>query len=171
MIPHTAWIRAAAFALLLTAGTAARPCTAAPLCKCARLSVQDELARADAVFSGVVLHVGPPAGRSVLVSTRTEFDSAGWPTVTPTYRWEGEQDTPVTLRVDRGWKGAAAGDSITILNMAICGLGFRVGEAYVVYAVRERGALRTSYCMRTRALPHAADDARMLDSITRAAPP
>ncbi|HEX6039407.1 hypothetical protein [Longimicrobium sp.] len=165
-------IRAWTFPLLMLAGAASPPCADAALCKCPPPPVADELARSEAVFTGVVTRIGEPRGEVVVRETRTTVDSAtGFPVITATYGWEGERGIPVTLRVDRAWKGMAAGDSVEVLDSELCGVGFQQGEAYVVYAVRENGALRTSYCMRTRSLPHAADDARVLDSIIRASRP
>lgn len=158
-------IRALAFALLMLAGAAAPPCADAAFCKCGLPPVRDELARSDVVFSGGVVHLGELQGGAMPAGTPGRIDSAGRIPVSLADGWEGRQGVPVTLRVDRAWKGVAAGDRVVVLDAAACAVGFQAGQAYVVYAVRWDGVLATSFCMRTRSLPHAADDARVLDSI------
>ena len=49
----------------------------------------------------------------------------------------------MTLRVDRGWKGAATGDTLVVVDSFVRGVGFEAGGRYLVYAAREDGALRT----------------------------
>jgi hypothetical protein len=152
--------------MIMLAAAAAPRCEDPPFCKCGLQTVQGELARSDAVFTGVVLHVGEIGGDVVPRGARTQIDSVGSPIVTATFGWEGEPILPVTLRVDHAWKGTAAGDRIVVSDAPMCAVGFRAGGEYVVYAIRGAdGILRTSYCMRTRSLPHAADDVRVLDSI------
>ncbi|HEX6372196.1 MAG TPA: hypothetical protein VF006_24980 [Longimicrobium sp.] len=138
---------------LMLIGGGALPCAPEPFCKCGLNTVEAELARSDAVFTGVVLRVGGLAGT-------VEAPAAGG-------AGAAEASWPVALRVDRVWKGAAAGDSIVVADVAICAIGFRPGEPYLVYALRDRdGVLRTSYCMRTRALEQAAADVPLLDAVT-----
>jgi hypothetical protein len=107
-------------------------CGSAALCSCAIRSPDISYARAEAVFAGVVTQVG-------------EMDG-GW--------------QPVTLRVTRAWKAAAA-DTLVVHDAHPCGVYFRPGEAYLVYALRaEDGALYTTFCARSRLLAHAAEDLR-----------
>lgn len=164
------WTSSNGDALPCPATQAAAPATA---CKCGFNTVEGELASSRAVFSGVVLHAGewtPAAARS---------DSAGATLRGPT----GPQ--PVTLRVTRGWKGAVAGDTITVGNLVVCGVIFQPGGEYLVYAhdYEPAGGLFTSPCQRTRriappndgwmeVLPPTSEEMALLDRIApRAARP
>lgn len=150
---------------LWLAGMAAPWCGDAVPCSCRLNTVEDEFARSHAVFSGVVVRVGELTRDSIIPAGETRVDSTGVMSVSLPIRAD-DLSWPVTLRVDAAWKGAAAGDSVGIADLGGCPVGFRVGEAYLVYAVRDdQGVLRTSYCMRTRALQVVRDDVRALDSI------
>jgi hypothetical protein len=149
---------------VMLSGAAAAPCPTEPFCKCGMLTVQEELARSDAVFMGEVLRVGALTGDAdVDAHARTAGAGGAVAAAAPAgSAW------PVMLRVSRAWKGGNA-DSVTVLDVAVCPVGFHQGDAYLVYAIRgDDGVLRTSYCMRTRLLPGLADDVPLLDSI---APP
>lgn len=134
-----------------------------PACKCGHPTVEDAFAQSRTVFSGVVVEVHDEVDG-------TTTDSAGNVLV-------GLGSRPVTLRVTRSWKGVSPGDTITVLDASFCGVGFRNGEEYLVYApADEEGALITSPCQRTRALappeggqdfrlPPASHDMAVLDSI------
>jgi hypothetical protein len=139
------------------------PAGAAPDSKCGLLSVEDELARAETVFSGTVLgmaehYVPPAAPPSVPGPDSTGAISAG-----------GGMGTPgraTTFAVTRGWKGAAGGDTVMVHDLLPYPQLFRSGAAYLVYAVREEnGRLATSRCERTRPLAEVPDDVRQLDSL------
>lgn len=146
------------FLWMLTAAAGPAPCTAAPACSCALRSVEEQFAHSDAVFAGRVLHVGayvpaPSSGRETAAAA-------------------GNPAQPVTLRVTRAWKGAAAGDSLVVRNVLPCGVHFEVGQLYVVYAERdEAGALATTFCQRSGPLRSAGAGVAVLDSIVRAARP
>jgi hypothetical protein len=154
-----AWI-----AGVMLSGAATAPCAPGSFCKCGMLSVQEEFARSDAVFTGQVLRMGALADDPV-VDAPTRNTGAGSAVVAatlPGLAW------PVTLRVSRAWKGGHP-DSVTILDDGPCSVGFREGDSYLVYAILGNdGVLRTSYCMRTRLLSGVAGDVPLLDSI---APP
>ena len=166
-------------ALWMAANAGPAPCllpggaTLAAACKCGYPTVEDAFAQSRAVFSGVVLEVQdiPPA----IPAEVTGPDSAG--NVFTTFYAPLEQ--AVTLRVTRGWKGAQPGDAITVRDSFACGVGFRMGEEYLVYGYEnDDGALRTSPCLRTRGitppdvthdfhLPPIGEDVRELDAIVR----
>jgi hypothetical protein len=140
------------------------PCGAAPVCKCGVLAVEDQVARAEAVFSGTVLHVEehfvPPV---VAPPERVGPDSSG------AIRARGSGGIPgraSALAVTRGWKGAGAGERVVVHELLICPQLFQDGGEYLVYAVRdEHGRLVTSRCERTRPLHEVPDDVRRLDSL------
>lgn len=166
-------------ALLMAVSAGPAPCpppggaTAAAACKCGYLTVEDAFVQSRAVFSGVVLEVRdiPPAIRTEVIGP----DSVGNVVLTEYAALE----QAVTLRVTRGWKGAQPGDAVTVRDMFACGVGFRMGEEYLVYALAyEDGALRTSPCQRTRVitppdgthdfrLPPTGEDVRELDALVR----
>lgn len=157
--------------------SAANGATAAAACKCGHPFVESAFDESSTVFSGVVLEV-----RDVLRPIETgpaRIDSAGNSDVLVSRIWE----QAVTLRATRGWKGAQPGDTITVWDAYVCGVTFRPGEEYLVYAYpREDGALFTSPCLRTRIINPSdgvhylhlrppGEDMRMLDSIIRARRP
>ncbi|HEY0014799.1 MAG TPA: hypothetical protein VGC13_00715 [Longimicrobium sp.] len=164
---------------MLANGAAAEPCAAPPpagapagACKCGSNPAAEELAHARAVFSGVVVRI---EDRSAISSGSDSLGNlaALHPLTSST----------VHLRVTRGWKGAAAGDTVQVLDGYLCGIRFREGEEYLVYArPDEHGALFTSFCLRTRVLsrrgevhrgifPPTWEDVAVLDSIAGAARP
>lgn len=146
------------FLWMLAAGAGPAPCAAAPACSCALRPVEGQLAHSDVVFAGQVLSVGayapaPSSGRETAAAA-------------------GNPAQPVTLRVTRVWKGAAAGDTLVVMNVLPCGVYFQVGQRYLVYAERdEAGALATTFCQRSAPLRAARADVAALDSLARAARP
>jgi hypothetical protein len=168
--------------LWMAANAAPAPCPAAngaagaALCKCGYPSVEGAFDDSRTVFTGVVLEVRD-VPRAVPAEPPRE-DSAGNTIFTGNGSWE----QLVTFRVTRGWKGAQAGDTVTVKDVFVCGVGFRTGEEYLVYAYPNEeigdGGLFTSPCQRTRIinpsdgahdfrLPPPGEDMRMLDSIIR----
>jgi hypothetical protein len=163
-----------AFWMAANAGPA--PCAAASpeMCKCGFPSVEGAFDESRAVFSGVALEV-QNVPRAVSVEP-PRADSAGNIVVTG----GGSSEQRVTFRVTRSWKGAQPGDIVTVWDVFVCGVTFRPGEEYLVYAYpREDGALFTSPCQRTRLispphdfrLPPPGEDVAVLDSIIRARRP
>jgi hypothetical protein len=151
-----AWI-----AGVMLSGAAAAPCVPESFCKCPMLTVQEEVARSDAVFVGQVLRVGELVDDPAPEAHRQTAASVAMAAVMP-----GRLSWPATLRVSRAWKGGHP-DSVTVLDAGSCAVGFREGDSYLVYAIRGGdGVLRTSYCMRTRHLSQMLeDDLRMLDAM------
>jgi hypothetical protein len=124
---------------LMLAG--APDCPNPAFCSCAIRSPEISYAQAQAVFEGVVVHVGDMSG---------------------------DLGQPVSLRVTRAWKNAAAETAI-VHDAHPCGVYFHPGETYLVYALRaEDGRLYTTFCARTRRVADAAEDLRALEAIERA---
>lgn len=93
-----------------------------------------------------------------------------------TIQFEGEENAmlAVTLQVERAWKGLAE-DRVTVLTGRgnPCGVRFREGESYLVYAgvwIAAGGRLITSRCERTILLARAGGDLRELGEPTRVWP-
>ena len=102
---------------------------------------QQELERADAVFSGKVESIQP--------APRPE-DDPQWPS-----RLE------VTLRLRAVWKGVPEGERVTVFTAsqsAACGFGFEKGKKYLVYAYDAGGELTATLCSRTSLLKRADED-------------
>jgi hypothetical protein len=164
--------------MMANAGPASCAAASPEMCKCGYPSVEGAFDASRAVFSGVVLEVRDIPSPTWTVVSRP--DSAGTVVVTA---GGGPSEHLVTLRVTRGWKGAQPGDTLTVQDMFVCGVGFRTGEEYLVYAYPgEDGALFTSPCQRTRLitpadgthdfrLPPPGEDVAVLDSIVRARRP
>lgn len=117
-------------------------CGPAAACDCATQTPREALARADAVFEGVVLESGPS-------------------------RWAGAPcggvcpDTAVRLRVLRRWKGALAREVVVYTEMGSdCGVALAVGRTYLVYAsaAPDRSSYLTDACTRTAPIESASRD-------------
>ena len=144
----------------------ALPCGSAPVCKCRLLSVEGELARAEMVFAGTVLNVAENFVAPAMEPPEPARPdgSGGW--IVSGGRGIGMPERPATFAVTRGWKGAGAGDSVTVNDLVLCAELFQPGREYLVYAVRsEQGRLVTSRCERTRLLAEVPEDVRLLDSL------
>jgi hypothetical protein len=166
--------------VLLLAASVPDACEPPRVCKCATPSIDQAYARSGAVFSGVVLTVGRVADSSAAVVQPSSGDEHGMPRISVSVGSAGAREVPVSLRVTRAWKGTAAGDTITVLDSEVCGVSFRPGEEFPVYAGGDGAPLYTSSCNRTRPLappadgvqppwlPSSAEDVRVLDSIAAA---
>lgn len=111
-------------------------------CSCAGvLSTLDEAHGADAVFIGTVVSDFQLPGEFV-ETDQVEFD---------------------TIQI---FKGAADGDERFRLanDRSSCGVFFRVGESFLIYAFKFQNVLRTHLCTRTRHLEHAASDLEILEA-------
>lgn len=85
--------------------TQARPALA---CSCQPpTSVAAEVKASDAVFEGVVSAIGAPEPGGMV---------------------------GVRIRVGRAWKGVASAEALVRTSSLMCGLGFRVGERWLVFA-------------------------------------
>jgi hypothetical protein len=80
----------------------------------------------------------------------------------------GEFEIAVTLEVSQTWKGVKA-RKVTLYtanNGAICGVGFKEGATYLVYAHQQKrgdvDVLATNLCTRTTSLEAAAADLKDL---------
>lgn len=67
------------------------------------------------------------------------------------------------IRAEAGWKGFADTVAVVLTPAAAspragCGVRFRIGERYLVYANGTSAHLRTSTCLRTRPLSEAGED-------------
>ena len=156
--------------MVADAGSVPCPAASAEMCKCGYPSVQGAFDQSRAVFTGVVVELQDPLGV-------TRVDSAG------NLVASGLNFQPGVLRVTHGWTGARDDDTITVLGAPFCGVTFRAGEEYLVYALAdEDGVLTTSPCQRSRLLapPIGSEDVRLpppredvaaLDSIVRARRP
>lgn len=109
------------------------PVTHARACTCAQAAQGVEKARdaATAVFEGVVTHLR----HNDLIAN-------------------------ATFRIVQTWKGTD-GEQVTVLtaqNPAACGVNFKKGTSYLVYAQDREGTLQVSSCSRTAPADDARDD-------------
>jgi hypothetical protein len=122
-------------------------------CSCGIQSVEREMERSDAVFSGMVVNVrearrpGGILGREDLFQVSKE----------------------VHLQVKDTWKGVKEGHVIirTGLWDGDCGIDFKVGTKYMVYATNStmygaKEALESTICNRTTELSNAKEDLEIL---------
>lgn len=108
-------------------------------CSCKKpREVEEEHKTAVAVFSGEVISVAQSAG-----------------------------STKVKIRVEKTWKGSLT-KTIEIRGGGMCGYNFTAGKKYLIYAsgTTENG-LSASLCSRTKNLPDAAEDVKLLDELKR----
>jgi MYXO-CTERM domain-containing protein len=76
----------------------------------------------------------------------------------------------VVMRVERTWKGSKAGASVTVLTGmggGDCGVPFKAGTTWLVYAGQHEGTLRASICSRTALLADAKEDIPALTEAAR----
>jgi hypothetical protein len=77
----------------------------------------------------------------------------------------------VELQVAQAFRGLASSPVTVLAGFGTCGYSFRVGEAYIVYALRmPNGHLTTSICSRTRPVAQAAEDLAYGRSLAAFAP-
>jgi hypothetical protein len=103
----------------------------AAACSCPGKSPKAALEAAAAVFSGTVVFVK-----------------------------KSQADVVVTIKVDKVWKGDVPAQ-VTVStppNDGLCGVSFKEGDGYLVYAGGQPGSLSTNICMRTRTLGDAKED-------------
>jgi hypothetical protein len=149
------------------------PCDAAPACKCGLLSVEDQLARAEMVFSGTVLSVAESFEAPAMAPPEPARQDSGGTWTVSSGLGIGMPQRPATLAITRTWKraGDADADSVTVYDLLACTELFQVGTEYLVYAVRrDDGRLVTSRCERSRPLAEVPDDVRLLDSLVSPRP-
>lgn len=105
---------------------------AAWACSCLKGTPEEQLERADVVFTGQVIDKKMP----------TDDSSGGLNWVQWTFEVEAEQ------------KGAISEQVIveSASNSAACGINFQVGERYQVFANQSNTALRASLCSGTQVL-------------------
>ncbi|WIV17381.1 LPXTG cell wall anchor domain-containing protein [Paenibacillus polygoni] len=114
-------------------------------CSCVEpISVQDELSRSEAVFSGRVIEVKEERTNGYLSNT-VLFEISEV--------WKGGSESQIIIRT-----GGGGGD---------CGIQFKEGEDYLVYAKSssmygDREELVTIICDRTSVLAQAAEDLTIL---------
>jgi hypothetical protein len=100
-------------------------------------SPSEELERSTAVFSGRVVGIEVPSGRTMSSADPVE----------------------VPFKVYAVWKGPKS-DTVTVTtarSSVSCGYEFETGRAYVVYARGEADDLQVSLCSRTKPLTRAGD--------------
>jgi carboxypeptidase family protein len=120
-------------------------------CTCARIRPPcEEYGRASAVFIGVVIGDSPISAQN------------------------GVQKRSVSFVVEEAFNGLRGTSAEVIAGMGggDCGVGFKRGERYLVYAYTnpQDNKLYTSICMRTRALSQAGEDLQYLRGLSSAAP-
>lgn len=119
---------------------------------CAPVEVNQEyISRAAAVFEGVVT-----AERKMDPNNKNVAHSSVF-----------------TFRVTKGWKGAAEGDSVEVSRNILWDGGFKMGDAYLVFA-ESRGAdgvLISGLCGPTQALLHAEQLQDLLKKARGVTPP
>ena len=154
------------------------PCGETAWCKCAQPGIEEDYARSEAVFRGVVQALGERTDDGFeSIVTPLPPDSNGMPVVSVQVRRTGSglPGQRVTFRVTGRWKGARA-DTLAVVNLDLCGVVFEPGREYLVYAERDPdGKLVTSFCHRSRAFvpdprsifAPAAEDLPVLDRLAR----
>lgn len=105
------------------------PAERAAACSCAGLTTQEAKDFSDAVFRGTVTEIKKP------------------------WMSKGTGDlAKITLQVEEVWKGSAVQEIVvsSALSEASCGVEFREGESYLVFAKSDGGRLTTTICNETK---------------------
>lgn len=108
-------------------------------------SVQEEMERSSAVFSGKVVEIVNP-------NEKNEIQSSA-------------DLVAVKIEVTEWWKGGNESEVIvyTEMSSASCGFEFSLNEEYIVYAHEDDdGKIRVSLCSRTAQLQYAEEDLKEL---------
>ena len=143
----------------------ARACSCRPL-----PPVSDAYKQADAVFLGTVVDV----------TDRRNIVRRGWAQLRSTLgirsTWLDhlqEEGLAVTFKVDRSWKTVRA-ERVMVLTArdgAGCGIPFKVGDRYLVYAMLAEGKeYVTGICSRTHNLKHPRGDHVFLTTLPTVGP-
>lgn len=110
--------------------------TSALGCECQRmLSIEEEMARSDLIFSGEVTRIDPSERDSEIVFR-------------PSSIWKGSKTDLIALRTTNPGRA--------------CGFEFMKGRQYLVYASVDDTGFRTSTCTRTKPEEYAYDDIEKL---------
>jgi hypothetical protein len=103
-------------------------------CKCAGPpSIEKELERSNAVFSGKVIDID-----------------------------NNRNNQKILFEVEEAWKGVSKTQIILTDEQSSCSLNFSEGKSYLVYAYDFQGDLTTNICDRTKELSSAKDDLEYL---------
>lgn len=108
-------------------------------------SVQEEMERSSAVFSGKVVEIVNPNKKNKIQSSANLV--------------------AVKLEVKEWWKGGNESEVIvyTEMSSASCGFEFSLNEEYIVYAYKDDdGKIRVNLCSRTAELKDAEEDLTQL---------
>ncbi|MCA1594745.1 MAG: hypothetical protein LC754_19380 [Acidobacteria bacterium] len=121
----------------------------ASACECNPIAITawGELQASDVVFTGQVVDV-----REIQIP----FDNAGRYTI----------ELEVKFRVKKNLKGIEGKEVVLRSNPGFggdCGIRFKKGEKYLVYANQFNGRLQTSGCTRTKLMKHAAPDFKEIE--------
>ncbi|MCX7570956.1 hypothetical protein OS242_13485 [Tumebacillus sp. DT12] len=133
----TVWILIAALTVF------AAPADRAAACSCVGFTTLEAKDVSDAVFRGTVTEIKKP------------------------WMSKGTGDlAKITLQVEEVWKGAAVQEIVvsSALSEASCGVEFREGESYLVFAKNDGGRLTTSICNETKKLSLASQALKDLGS-------
>ncbi len=128
------------FFLLLAAAESSFACSCVRSLKPLKAQVKDAYTNSTAIFSGEVISIAP----------------------------KSEYELTVKIKVGNSWKGKLA-EEITFMTAkdgAMCGYGFEVGKAYLVYAFGANDSLMTTNCSRTT-LSSYKQDIKFLDKLKR----
>jgi len=134
----------------------------ASTCTCIPLSTEEKFDRSDAAFRGQVVSVRPAeslAHEWLRWSAQWLYEALGQQEKADALfrNWFAGDDYGMlaVIQVQRAWKGVTEGNRVTVrtaLDTAVCGVAFKSGMTYVVYAYVARG-LETSACAGTIVAP------------------
>lgn len=135
-----------ALAAVVMFGVSATPALAL---SCAQPKVNEDIIdHSSAIFEGVVI-----------AEKKTDAD------VVPGSKSSLDNGVVYTFEVTRGYKGAEAGNKLEVTRNIYWGDGFTMGQAYLVFAVRQghNGYLVSDLCGPTTGLAYADEYRKVLD--------
>jgi hypothetical protein len=144
-------------------------------CTCLETSAREQFDAADAVFRCQVVSVQPAEAfwRKVLREAELQW----WSLLGRHHRYDDAlkawvngpyYGNLVRLQVHRSWKGIPDGSGVTVRtdpHPAACGVIFREGMTYLVYAYRGSDGFETNRCVRTVEIQWAIEDTRQLNQL------
>jgi hypothetical protein len=145
----------------------------ASACVCAQVSFREDFRQASSIFAGKFVRSEWRAG------VRNEMHEIALES-------EGKKGEPYQVEVqifevETWWKGPGTREVALVTDhtrapdktesMSDCGLGFTIGQTYLIYAYDNDKNLSTSACSRTAKLASARGDVKKLNAIRKGRKP
>lgn len=147
-----------ALAVMMVAIAFAACADVAMACSCGAIGAPEkEFKDSSLVFVGRVVSIEQSSTRPAFVQWILDLLSISRPLPT-------KRDREVEFEAHQAWKGVKTADVTLSTSFGYCGIDFKAGEDYLVYATGS-AMLVTSQCLRTRPIAAAAEDFAYLGTL------